>query len=44
MLHQFLSAEMIQVSKEGVLFIFGFLVALFLGHVRTVTQAPWSVN
>ncbi len=42
MLHQFLSAETIQVSEEWILFVF--LGILFLGHDRTVRDLPPYVN
>jgi hypothetical protein len=42
MLHQFLSAETIQVSEVGVLFIF--LGFLFLGHSCTVLDPRPCVN
>jgi hypothetical protein len=42
MLHQFLSAETVQVSEEGVLFIF--LVFIFLSHECTVLCSLPLVN
>jgi hypothetical protein len=42
MLHQFLSAETIQVPEESVLFII--LGFLFLGHVCTVLDSHPYVN
>ena len=42
MLHQFLSAETVQVSKEGLLF--SFLGVLFLSHICTVIEASSCVN
>jgi hypothetical protein len=42
MLHQFLSAETIQVSEERALFIF--LGTLFLGHDSTVLDSQLYVN
>ena len=42
MLHQFFSAETIQVSEEGALFIF--LVVLFLGHNCKLLDSQQYVN
>lgn len=42
MLHEFLSAEMVQVSEEGV--FLGFLGAFFLGHKCTILQSAPGVN
>jgi hypothetical protein len=41
-LHQFLSAETVQVSEEGV--FLGFLGVLFLGHNCTVLETQPHVN
>ena len=43
MLHQFLSAEMVQVSEKGILLKF-LLGAFFFGHVRTVIESQSYVK